>query len=729
MTIHIDPDLRSKLFIRRGTHFLQELEAFLNRYTATGDRLALHTQFAEELWPHVTTTLTDLGTLDALDEEVMTLRLAFSAIQPGTMANLIDTRQHLGLISGGIQLIEDHVLPLLDQYAQDSSADEASDILLALGEALRIRAAIAQRAGEMEAALAGFQRLIDLLDTLPRQKATLLKITAYSGLADTYRIQGDLSNAQQAIRAAVDLIDDEVRDTQEALSALANMSIILDATGHVEEAYTILRQIDIDKVPPADRKSLRMNRLLMRYAVERSPDTLDELTQFAEDSKRSGDLTLAASIWNNLGEIARQEGRIVAALDYFQEVVTIQRDMRNDNMLADTLSNISLCYMMLGQHKEAEAKISEAVAIFERTNNLKGLSIITNSRASMLAQMGQFEDALAWMERSMTYRRATKSPERIGQGLAQLGSIHHQIAQREQYENGRIDQVALHKAIDYLEQAQTTVAGVDLPHIEVSIMNSLGECYRLQGQLDQAEALFDQALPLARSINHQQMLGTLYNNLGTLAYERRQVERAYQYLLDAARVQETIPDYNALMYTYSNMLQVCADHNLMERALEPARGMMAILNKGAVPHVVRHGVELLLALAMNNPPHSQLWAELIPIFETALAYFQTQIDLEAVQGIASFLIHIHAARGEQREIASLCTQLLPYARQHNDLNLQAGLLANLSPAYLQLNQHQQLCETLGQLIALIETHQLDTSQWGGAPLHFYKAKYRELGCG
>lgn len=111
------------------------------------------------------------------------------------------------------------------------------------------------------------------------------------------------------------------------------------------------------------------------------------------------------------------------------------------------------------------------------------------------------------------------------------------------------------KVLNCLYQAQQILGRLEipLPGEQASILNDLGWIQFRRGNLDYAEKLLLQALPLVENTTEYMITASIYNRLGGINFQKDRPDLTAEYVLKSLRLREKIGDTAAVARTYNNL--------------------------------------------------------------------------------------------------------------------------------------------------------------------------------
>lgn len=143
------------------------------------------------------------------------------------------------------------------------------------------------------------------------------------------------------------------------------------------------------------------------------------------DLKSRWDSISYASAIENLGDSYNLEfGRPDTALVLFKESETIWKALDYKLGIAYNVGNIGLAYAQLGNTKEAEIKIQEAISILEELEDYYPICVYLTYMADFSAARNEWTYAFEYAERSLHLAKQYSLKEQIGDAYLKLSELH-----------------------------------------------------------------------------------------------------------------------------------------------------------------------------------------------------------------------------------------------------------------------------------------------------------------
>jgi adenylate cyclase len=284
--------------------------------------------------------------------------------------------------------------------------------------------------------------------------------------------------------------------------------------------HAVIREVAYDSLPFAQRAILHGR---IGFWLERTdPQALDLLAHHfwfsGLDDKRREYLVRA-------GDAAQAKYANEAAVDYFRRVAPLLADQER----IDVLTKLGAVLELTGAWSEAETVFTEAMELAESLGLEAEETRARTARADTIRKQGRFEAAIAELN------IAARNFEALGDtpGLGRVAHLRGTIAaQTGDYAEARAQ---------YEKSLSIRVALGDGP-AEASLLSNLAIVAEYEEDYDRAQALNEQALELRTRLGDRWGIGISHNNLGMIAYLRHDFSAARADLEGALRFETEVGD-------------------------------------------------------------------------------------------------------------------------------------------------------------------------------------------
>jgi tetratricopeptide (TPR) repeat protein len=230
-----------------------------------------------------------------------------------------------------------------------------------------------------------------------------------------------------------------------------------------------------------------------------------------------------STIYNNLGIVLRDQGKLAEAMTYFQRALALDEKVlvSDDPALATRLNNIGSVLRDQGKLAEAMTYFQRALALDEKSLGSDNPAVATrlNNLASVLRDQGKLDEASTYLRRALSIGETALGPDHpeVANLLSNLGGV-----LRDQG-NSKEASVFFQRALTIGEK----VLGPDHPMV-ANFLSNLGGVLRDQGRSQEAAVLFRRALAIderALGPDHPTVANRL-SNLGSVLRDQGELEEA-----------------------------------------------------------------------------------------------------------------------------------------------------------------------------------------------------------
>jgi len=188
-------------------------------------------------------------------------------------------------------------------------------------------------------------------------------------LGIVYGNKGDHASAHRCFESSISMAKN-IGDRDAEAKAKANLAIILDLEGRIEEAE------------------------------EASTDCLTYFTEIGDDFTCS-------KIANNLGVLHLAREKFDVAAEYFDKTIMACRSLRDRTVLAIALVNAGYCYGRTGDVNRGMGYTEEAISILRETTNQNLLALSYRNFGLMEFRCHHIKKSFEWFEKSIRAAEAS----------------------------------------------------------------------------------------------------------------------------------------------------------------------------------------------------------------------------------------------------------------------------------------------------------------------------------
>jgi serine/threonine protein kinase/tetratricopeptide (TPR) repeat protein len=338
---------------------------------------------------------------------------------------------------------------------------------------------------------------------------------AFSRLAQTYGSLGYDGEAEQSAQKAVtlsqDLPDAEkyliaairsqvTKNYPEAIKAYENLAKASPGNSDVQSALASLYQ---------DSGNLAKAREYYQKLLSANPKDVTAVLQ--------------------LGRVALSSGDPQSSLDPLNRAYSLAVQLNNEEQRAASLHVMAVAYRMLSKPEEGLRNEEEALAIWRRIGQKRGLAFSLNEMARDQALLGKPKDALANFREALQIRRDIGDKHGLGDTLIDLGNFLD--------DRGDHDQ-----ALKMYKEALQIQRDTGNDSLQAICLNNIGTAYAEKGQYEDALTYFQQSLQLREKSNVPQDIVESVHNLAETATNMGQYDQAITQYMRALDLRRSMND-------------------------------------------------------------------------------------------------------------------------------------------------------------------------------------------
>ncbi len=246
---------------------------------------------------------------------------------------------------------------------------------------------------------------------------------------------------------------------------------------------------------------------------------------------------------DRIGLIYRKSGQFKKAIDYFQQSLTICKEIGDFQGIARSLNYIGSVYDILGEYNKAIEYYQQSVAVFKKIGDHKGIKRSLNNINNIALNISyqgndkyvkdEYQQAIYLFQEALTIYEVTKDREGVANSLINIGNVYHSLGKYS-------------KALDYFQQS--FVIFEEIGHYDIfGSLIGIGMTYYSLGEYSKALDYFQQSLSISKEIDNSFKISTSLINIGT--------------------VYETLGEYDKALYYYQKSLSLIKQYSLLLRSV------------------------------------------------------------------------------------------------------------------------------------------------------------------
>jgi len=283
--------------------------------------------------------------------------------------------------------------------------------------------------------------------------------------------------------------------------------------------------------------------------------------QMVQERKAEADRLL------NFGTQQYYVSQFSAAIQSWQQALTIYREIKNSSGEGAALGNLGIAYKALGKYDKAIDYQLQSVAIARETKDRLGEGQALGNLGNAYKALGKYDKAIEYHLQNLAIAREIKNRQVEGKALGNLGNTYHSFGQYDKEIEFDLQDLAIAREIGDRQDEGVTLGNLgnayyslgqydkaiefDLQDLaiaqeikdrsgEMSAITNLGETYSKLNRDREAMIAFKQALIVAKEIGDREIEGYALANLGRILSETKQPDLAILFYKQSVNVREAI---------------------------------------------------------------------------------------------------------------------------------------------------------------------------------------------
>lgn len=191
---------------------------------------------------------------------------------------------------------------------------------------------------------------------------------------------------------------------------------------------------------------------------------------------------------HHLGIIDDIQGHYDTALEHLLQACDVWRSLENINILSVSLNSIGLVRYNKGDLPGAQLAMEQALTICKQIDNRHMQALLLNNLSMVVIEQHDYLTAQHYLQLGLELALASGNVTGQGEICANLGRNYHRLGENT-------------LAIEYLEQGLQLAESLGNRSVMASILLNLAQVRREQGDIDDLQPLYNQALYIAQQDN------------------------------------------------------------------------------------------------------------------------------------------------------------------------------------------------------------------------------------
>ncbi len=381
-----------------------------------------------------------------------------------------------------------------------------------------------------------------------------------------------------------------------------------------EDTTKLYLLMNLSEVIP-DNSWQKYNELLGKLSIKLMLSSDQKIKQCATDkyavylsnmgfiAKDNGDIGLAIEYFNKcmkiqesyrdkdgiahtlseLGVIYNNQGNIEKGLEYYEKSLKIREEMGDLKSAALVLSNIGTFYYQRGNIELALVYFNRSEKNYSQINDKKGLSNVYNAFAAIYYNKGDIPNSLLYYNKSLMIRENLKDKNGIAESLNNIGSVYY-------------NQSDFEKCLEYLKKSLRYAQEASDKSKEALALNNIGNVYLEQKKYQLALDQHLKSLKIREDIEDATGIAQSLNNIGNLYNRMGDPKKGLSYFEMSLKRREEIADKYGMAQTLHNIGAIYRSLNDDKKAFEYSKKAFELSDQLGFPENIRDASEELSIL-------------------------------------------------------------------------------------------------------------------------------------
>ncbi|PKP04102.1 MAG: hypothetical protein CVU14_00830 [Bacteroidetes bacterium HGW-Bacteroidetes-9] len=305
----------------------------------------------------------------------------------------------------------------------------------------------------------------------------------------------------------------------------------------------------------ADKAYALKNLGNVHYYIANYRQSLEYFEQALTIYKQIEDKDGIGSTLNNSGLILELQGDYSGALKRYIEASTIFSNISNEKKLALSYTNIGNVYYTLGRYDKSLDYLSQALRIQEKSGDSLGLSKSYNNIGNIYLSVGDQKLAFDFYHKAELINKSMNNLKSLAISYNNLGTaLQGQGKIKEALEYNRLS-IEISRRIN-------DQAGI------ISSLTNIGNIYLAEGDLSQALINYKEALRLSNDNEDRYQHASILSNLASLRIKQNELDEAISLLNESLKFAEKAGSDVLLLEIYANLSEAWQQKGDYKRAFD-----------------------------------------------------------------------------------------------------------------------------------------------------------------
>ncbi len=299
----------------------------------------------------------------------------------------------------------------------------------------------------------------------------------------------------------------------------------------------------------------------------------ERFLQVAEIGKETGDDSLVAIAYGNLGNVYMTRGDLDRAEEMYEKSLAINKELGRKEGMASQYGNLGNVYQIRGDLDKAEAMYGKSLAINEELGRKEGVASQYGNLGNVYQIRGDLDKAEAMYGKSLAINKELGRRAGMASDYGNLGIVCQIRGDLDKAEAMYRKSLAINKELGRREGMANQYG-------------NLGNLYESHGDISRAEAMYRKSLAIIKELGRKEGVASQYGNLGDVYQIRGDLDRAEEMYEKSLVINEELGRREGLAKQYArlgNVYQIRGDLDKAEAMYE--KSLELFISIGSEPMI------------------------------------------------------------------------------------------------------------------------------------------------
>ncbi len=293
-----------------------------------------------------------------------------------------------------------------------------------------------------------------------------------------------------------------------------------------------------------------------RMAIE----IFEEAIRFIEDDKR----TLAEN-YKDIGLSNYYICNYEKALEVLDKAIEIAEELGDDGLKAQSLNNIGIVFVSLGKTKEAHECFAKSLELKESIKNYSQISIAStlSSIGDLHEKTGEIYRAFDFHERALKLYRKSGHIPGVAAQLCNIGICFQKLKKHQE-------------AMESFDEALSLARNINHREFEANILYNSANSAAALGDMKIAKLNFQQSMKINQMLGDVQAIANIKVEFASIKLIEKKYDEALELLNEAQEIGQRINEKPLIMKIFEMVSQIYEMKNEYNKSLEYYKKYMEI---------------------------------------------------------------------------------------------------------------------------------------------------------